>query len=219
MCVSWNIFNRIHVFAICDVYLLQLSFLCVDTCTYMIIIKVDEAASTNFFLITHDISYVVCTCLLFHIAVCINTAVAEQSLHHNIILEKQDHPSVSRTGTVNRKMADEPTLHSSKSTIILEFIDKRRENRTKNKYIYTRFLRSVQRLFYSFLFCPSLSIKSSAWQSICWCYALHLTFFIYFFLYPHAHPHTLYRMYAYFLFLDLTSILFLFSCSVDVVYR
>ena len=63
---------------------------------YMIFIydhfKVDEAASTNFFS-----SYTIYFILLNN---CINTVIlAEQSLHHNIILEKQDHCWVSRICT------------------------------------------------------------------------------------------------------------------------
>ncbi len=102
VCVSWNIFNRIHVFAICDVYFLRFSFMC----KRMYILGHFQSWRSSFDKLlstTHDVSYVVCTYLLLHIANCINTAAAEQSLHHNIILEKQDHPSVSRTGTDNRK--------------------------------------------------------------------------------------------------------------------
>ena len=48
VCVSWNIFNRIHFFAICDVFSLCNSFVFMWY-SYMSIWKVDEAASTNFF--------------------------------------------------------------------------------------------------------------------------------------------------------------------------
>ena len=51
----------------------------------MNISKVDEAASTNFFFL----SYTIHITLLIN---CINTVtLAEQSLHHNIILEKLDY--------------------------------------------------------------------------------------------------------------------------------
>jgi hypothetical protein len=55
--------------------------------------KVDEAASTNFFFIIYKMSIT----LLFNY---INIVVlAEQSLHHNIILEKLDHCWVERICT------------------------------------------------------------------------------------------------------------------------
>ncbi len=47
VCISWNIFNCIHFFAICDVILCNL-FVFIWY-LYIIIWKVDEAASTNFF--------------------------------------------------------------------------------------------------------------------------------------------------------------------------
>lgn len=94
VCISWNIFNRIHFFAICDVFLFAIrSFFIYDISIYMIISKVDEAASTNLFFL----SYTIHITLLIN---CINTVVlAEQSLHHNIILEKLDHCWVNRTYT------------------------------------------------------------------------------------------------------------------------
>jgi len=55
VCVSWNIFNRIHFFAICDVFSLCNSFVFMWY-SYMIIWKVDEAASTNFF--SHHIQFI-----------------------------------------------------------------------------------------------------------------------------------------------------------------
>lgn len=91
VCVSWNIFNRIHVFAICDVPYVQLVRCYMKL--YMIGRKVDEAASTN----SSSSSYTTDFTLLHD---CINTIIlAEQSLHHNIILEKLDHCCVSRICT------------------------------------------------------------------------------------------------------------------------
>jgi hypothetical protein len=83
VCISWNIFNRIHFFAICDV-----SFSICSWYTYMIRWKVDEAASTNFF--TYFTLLVNC---------CNTVILTEQSFHHNIILEKLDHCWVSRICT------------------------------------------------------------------------------------------------------------------------
>lgn len=91
VCVSWNIFNRIHVFASCDVPCVQLVRCYMKL--YMIGRKVDEAASTN----SSSSSYTTDFTLLHD---CINTVIlAEQSLHHNIILEKLDHSCVSRVCT------------------------------------------------------------------------------------------------------------------------
>ena len=89
------------------IYLLRYSFMC----RHMHIHDHFQSWRSSFdklLSIKHTMcSYVVCTCLLLHIADCINTAAAaEQSLHHNIILEKEDHPSVSRTCTDNRKTAN-----------------------------------------------------------------------------------------------------------------
>jgi hypothetical protein len=56
VCVSWNIFNRIHFFAICDVFSLCNSFVFMWY-SYMIIWKVDEAASTNFFFSSYTIYF------------------------------------------------------------------------------------------------------------------------------------------------------------------
>jgi len=61
VCISWNIFNRIHVFAICDVYIICNSFVLMGYFIYMITSKVDEAASTNSFF--HHIY------IWFHIAI------------------------------------------------------------------------------------------------------------------------------------------------------
>ena len=61
--------------------------------SYMIIWKVDEAASTNFFFSSYTILFT----LLIN---CFNTVLlTEQSLHHNIILEKLDHCWIDRTYT------------------------------------------------------------------------------------------------------------------------
>lgn len=59
----------------------------------MIIRKVDEAASTNFFFSSYKIYF---TLLIY----CINTIIlAEHSLHHNIIIVKLDHCWVNRICT------------------------------------------------------------------------------------------------------------------------
>jgi len=76
-------------------------------------------------------SYVVCTCFLLHIANCISTAVASQSLHHNIILEIEDHPSVSRTGTVDSKRVSTPANRLSRPSLVLNV-----GRRERDIYIY-----------------------------------------------------------------------------------
>jgi hypothetical protein len=95
VCVSWNIFNRIHFFAICDVFYLQLVRL-------NVIFIYDDLKSWRssfdkffFFFSSYTISFT----LLIN---CFDTVVlAEQSLHHNIILEKLDHCWVNRICTKN----------------------------------------------------------------------------------------------------------------------
>jgi hypothetical protein len=89
ICVSWNIFNRIHIFAICDVFKLFVLM----WYFYMIIEKVVEAASTNIFFSSYTISI---TLLTNYIKIVV---LAEQSLHHNIILERVDHCWVNRICT------------------------------------------------------------------------------------------------------------------------
>ncbi len=56
VCVSWNIFNRIHFFAICDVIFDFCNLFVFMWYLYMIIWKVDEAASTNVFF--HHIQFI-----------------------------------------------------------------------------------------------------------------------------------------------------------------
>jgi len=82
VCVSWNIFNRIHFFAICDVFYLQLvRFYVIYN---MIISKVDEAASTNFyFIIIYN---------LFHIA----NKLQQHSNTSRTIASSQYHPRETR---------------------------------------------------------------------------------------------------------------------------
>lgn len=79
LCHLWCILFAISPF-LCDIYI-------------WLFRKVDEAASTNFSFSSYTISFT----LLIN---CINTVVlAEQSLHHNIILEKLDHCWVNRICT------------------------------------------------------------------------------------------------------------------------
>jgi hypothetical protein len=93
VCISWNIFNRIHFFAICDV-----TFICaIRSFLYDIYIwwfeKLTKQLRQTFFFS----SYIIYFTLLIN---CYNTVVlAEQSLHHNIILEKLDHCWVNRICT------------------------------------------------------------------------------------------------------------------------
>lgn len=46
-CICWNIFNRIHFVAICDVLLYTIKFVLSCVHIHMYIMKVDEAASNN----------------------------------------------------------------------------------------------------------------------------------------------------------------------------
>ena len=89
VCICWNIFNRIHFFASCDVvYAIDSSFM-----WYIDIWRAEKSWRSSFdkpFFSSYTIHFT----LLVN---CSNTVVlAEQSLHHNIILEKQDHCWVSR---------------------------------------------------------------------------------------------------------------------------
>jgi len=106
MCISRNIFNRIHFFAICDAF----------TCVMFVFIwyhiwsnrKLTKQLRQTFFsLIIYN--YIT---LLFN---CINTAaLAEHSLHHNIIVERLDHSSVSRVCT--KKVISDSLITSLQST-------------------------------------------------------------------------------------------------------
>jgi hypothetical protein len=92
MCVSWNIFNRIHFFAICDAFSLQF-IRCDVIFTYNDWKSWRSSFDKLFFLSSYTFDFT----LLIN---CRNTVVlAEQSLHHNIILEKQDHCWVSQICT------------------------------------------------------------------------------------------------------------------------
>lgn len=83
VCVSWNIFNRIHFFAICDAFYLQLvRFHMIFI--YDLFSKVDEAASTNFFF---SIIY-----NWFHIA----TQLFQHSHTSRTIASSQYHPRETR---------------------------------------------------------------------------------------------------------------------------
>lgn len=89
VCICWNIFNRIHFFASCDVVY------AIDSC-FMWNIDLWRAQKSwrSSFDKPFFSSYTIHFTLLVN---CSNTLVlAEQSLHHNIILEKQDHCWVSR---------------------------------------------------------------------------------------------------------------------------
>ena len=55
VCISWNIFNCIHFFAICDVILCVICSFLYDIYIYDYFTKVDEAASTNFFFSSYTI--------------------------------------------------------------------------------------------------------------------------------------------------------------------
>jgi len=80
VCISWNIFNRIHFFAICDVFLFAIrSFFIYDISIYMIISKVDEAASTNLFFFIIYNSYHIANQLYQYS--CISRTIAS-SQHH-----------------------------------------------------------------------------------------------------------------------------------------
>ena len=93
VCVSWNIFNRIHFFAICDVFDLQVVRLLYDSYIWWFEKLTKQLRQTFTFFSSYTISFT----LLNN---CINTVVlAEQSLHHNIILEKLDHCWVNRICT------------------------------------------------------------------------------------------------------------------------
>ena len=92
VCICWNIFNRIHFFANCDVVF----FYAICSCfmwyfIYMTSIrKLPKQLRQTFFLIIYNSHFT----LLVN---CSNTVIlAEQSLHHNIILEKLDHCWVNR---------------------------------------------------------------------------------------------------------------------------
>ena len=85
VCISWNIFNRIHFFAICDVFLFAIrSFFIYDISIYMIISKVDEAASTNLFFFIIYNSY--------HIA----NQLYQYSCTSRTIASSQHHPRETR---------------------------------------------------------------------------------------------------------------------------
>jgi hypothetical protein len=93
VCISWNIFNRIHFFAICDVILF------VQFIRFYVIFIYDDLKSwrSSFDKLFFFSSYTMYFTLLVN---CYNTIVlAEQSLHHNIILEKLDHCWVNRICT------------------------------------------------------------------------------------------------------------------------
>ena len=99
VCICWNIFNRIHFFASCDDVLSSRFMQCVrvscDLAVEMTSVrKLSKQLRQIFsFLIIHNSFFT----LLVN---CSNTVVlAEQSLHHNIILEKQDHCWVNRIYT------------------------------------------------------------------------------------------------------------------------
>jgi len=57
VCISRNIFNRIHFFAICDVFSFAISSFFFVIYLYMIIRKVNEAASKNFFFSSYTIYF------------------------------------------------------------------------------------------------------------------------------------------------------------------
>jgi hypothetical protein len=83
VCVSWNIFNRIHFFAICDVIFDFCNSFVFMWYLYMIIWNVDEAASTNFFFIIYN---------LFHIA----NQLHQHSCTSRTIASSQHHPRETR---------------------------------------------------------------------------------------------------------------------------
>lgn len=94
VCTSWNIFNRIHFFAICDV----LEICAIRSCVECEISIYDDMSSwrSSFDKLFFS-SYTIHFTLLVN---CSNTIIlAEQSLHHNIILEKLDHCWVNRICT------------------------------------------------------------------------------------------------------------------------
>jgi len=89
VCICWNIFNRIHFFASCDVvYANDSSFM-----WYVNTWRAEKSRRSSFDKLFFS-SYTIHFTLLVN---CSNTVIlAEPSLHHNIILEKQDHCWVSR---------------------------------------------------------------------------------------------------------------------------
>ena len=138
MCISWIIFNRIHFFAICDVFCLQcIRFYMIYL--YMIISKVDEAASTNFFFFH--------TQFIYHIA----NQLHQHSNISRTIASSQHHPRETRP------LLSQPNLYKifyigmSYDEIVLYI------TRNESIYFFIRFL------FLSFLFL--FYINSS--QSIC----------------------------------------------------
>ena len=92
VCVSWNIFNRIHFFAIRDALFQRFArFHATSIWSFRQLTK--QLRRTIFLIINKNITL---------LDDCINTtALAKQSLHHNIILEKQDHSSVGRISAEN----------------------------------------------------------------------------------------------------------------------
>ena len=123
VCVSWNISNRIHFFATCDA-VFQWFARFHATSIWSVRQLTKQLRLTFSLIIYNDIT------LLDH---CISTAaLAEQSLHHNIILDKQDHSYIGRVHTKNvspdshtksllqirRPNRQQESLHMNKSTAI-----------------------------------------------------------------------------------------------------
>jgi hypothetical protein len=99
ICIRWNIFNRIHIFAICDVFL-NCSFWCDISIWWFE--KLPKQLRQTFFS-----SYTISITLLTNYIKIV--VLAEQSLHHNIILEKLDHCWVN--GICTKKVISySPTL-------------------------------------------------------------------------------------------------------------
>jgi hypothetical protein len=167
VCISWNIFNRIHFFAFCDVFdLLQLVRFLYDI-SYMIMWKVAEAASTNFFFIIYNLFTLLINCMK-------TVILAEQSLHHNIILEKLDHWWVNRICTKN-------VIPESHTLSLFSY-----RTRKLSMFLLIHFFT------FSYFFFSFLSTSYSIWN---WVNPFAYSFFhIQLFLFSCIHFHIVYEM-------------------------
>jgi hypothetical protein len=162
VCISWNIFNRIHFFATCDVF--KICAICSCFMWYFYIwlcVKSWRSSFDKLFFFSYTIYFTLLTN-------CCNTVVlAEQSLHHNIILEKLDHCWVNRICT-------KLLISVSHTTRLLIYSEK-----CVNLFAYSFFFIQLF-VFLTFIFILYMKLS----QSICW--------FIFFYSaiwFPHIHFH------------------------------
>ena len=138
MCISWNIFNRIHFFAICDVFLFAISSFLYDIYIWLFEKLTKQLRQTFFFIIYN----------LFHIA----NQLYEDSHTSRTITSSQHHPRETRP------LLSQPNLYKNRyiGFAYYEFVSYIARN--ASMFLLIHFLS------FSYFFFPFLSTSYIIWS-------------------------------------------------------